>query len=129
MKLTLSPEERLATEPLRKAAVLCIALSNDWFSWPKEVAAWREGRARIMSAVAILMRQYNLPVTRARNLLREMIIEREHALLKMRDELLSRNNTSEDFKKFVTACIWMVGGNDVWESTCPRYNRYLDFAP
>jgi terpene synthase-like protein len=127
MELNITSAERQSTEAFRNLAYACIALSNDWWSWPKEMAVHIAGKSRLMNAIAIMIKQHNLPAYKARGLVKGLALEYEKKLMDMRSELFSVGTMSEDMRKYIDAVIWMVAGNAVWGSTCPRYNKDLYF--
>ncbi|KJZ74710.1 hypothetical protein HIM_05827 [Hirsutella minnesotensis 3608] len=128
MELRISPEERESAVKFQQLAVASIALCNDWWSWPKEISAHIAGTSRLINGVYILMKQHNLPAHKARAMLKEWVLESERKLMRMRDVLLSGENVSLDMRKYVQAHMWVVSGHSLWESTCPRYHKYLYFT-
>lgn len=43
----------------------------------------------------------------------------------MRDEFLSASVVFDDMRKYVNGYLWIVLGNELWQSTCPRYHPQL----
>lgn len=127
MELDITPAERLSLKPLQDLSGLCQGLCNDYWSWPKERDAHVSGKSRLMNAVLIVMKQHKLPAHKALAFVRKLTLEKEQELINMRNELLAAGNVSKDMRMYIDAHLWMVGGNDLWEATCRRYNKHLYF--
>ncbi|KAH8430730.1 terpene synthase family protein [Aspergillus melleus] len=125
MNLNLGYNEKQAVEELQILSVICIGLSNDYWSWPKEAADHAAGRSRLMNAVAMVMKEKGLSSEKAWWYVKDLTISYEEKLVQCRDHFLANNDVSDDLRKYIDAHLWMVAGNDLWGSTCPRYHPYL----
>ena len=127
MELSITPEERVSLKALQDLSGLCQGLCNDYWSWPREREAHVTGKSRLMNAVLVAMKQHDLPAHKALAFVRDLTLQKEQELIDMRNKLLSAGNLSRDMRMFIDGHLWMVGGNDLWESTCRRYNKHLYF--
>lgn len=120
MDIQLTDEEMRAVTDFERTLGCVLALTNDYFSWRKEK---HQSTDRMRNAVPILMRQYKLPESQARMLLKGIIVEEEEKAKRLRLKLESRPNLSADFKRYIEALELYCGANCYWSATCPRYNK------
>jgi hypothetical protein len=122
MELNISPEELKTLEPVRNLAIASVALANDYWSWPKEVANNKHHQMRIMNGVSILMKERNVDAAEAHGMLKHLSITYEQNTADMCAKILTENNPhSEHFTRYVNAHLLFVAGNELWSSTSPRY--------
>jgi hypothetical protein len=125
MELDISDIEREYIKPFLNVAGKCYLLTNDYWSWRKEYKAFREGKSRLMNSVSLLVRLDNPQEREALKVIKNLIIEYERELITMRGCLLSQSqqrDLTKDLKLHIDAHLWWLVGNNLWSSTCPRYN-------
>ncbi|KAJ6103750.1 hypothetical protein N7486_003972 [Penicillium sp. IBT 16267x] len=124
MELDVTPEEVELVKPIHSHACASAGLTNDYWSWTKEVANERQHKMRIMNGVTVLMKEKNIVVTEARELLKELALVYESKTADLCAKVLSLERTpppSKDFPLYVQAYLWFVAGNSYWSSTYRRY--------
>jgi hypothetical protein len=120
MDIQLTDEEVRDVADFERTLGCVLALTNDYFSWRKEK---HQSTDRMRNGVPILMRQYKLPESQARMLLKGIIVEEEEKAKRLRLKLESRPDLSPDFKRYLEALELYCGANCYWSATCPRYNK------
>lgn len=125
MELDLSLAELQSVKDFQRAVWVSVTLSNDYWSWPKEVASANNCKHGIMNAVSILMRSQGLNETHARHAVKRLSIESEKNVSKLFVNFISKSSPklSQPLKTFLQAHLWIIAGNSLWSSTCPRYNK------
>jgi hypothetical protein len=127
MELTITDAEREDTKRLQQLAFKCVGVSNDLWSWPKEAQAYKKGK-RVMNAILLAMKTEGLTAHQAVIYVKKRVLRYQNELLAMRDEFVSAPSISDDMRKYVDGYLWIVSGNELWQSSCPRYHShfYLD---
>jgi hypothetical protein len=124
MDLDISPSEIELVKHIQDAAWTSVILTNDYWSWPKEVAFVDGRKTGILNAVSIFMR-FGVGETEALEMVKQRAIQAEKIFLKLYSDFISSSSflPSLHLKQFLEAHIWMISGNSFWSSTCPRYHR------
>lgn len=120
--LDISEEQRDRIRDFRCVAARSYALTNDYWSWAKELRESNEGKQRMFNAVSIVMRKQEIPEREALEIVRNLAIHYERRLLSLRDALLSQGDNSRDFERYLDAHIWLCSGNSYWSASCDRYH-------
>ncbi|KAE9362910.1 terpenoid synthase [Stipitochalara longipes BDJ] len=123
MELDINSEDLKPIEPFLHAAGASIAMTNDYWSWPKEFRASSEGNCRIMNAVTIIMTEKNITMDQAHEMVKELALKYEKEAVFQRDSIVSRNvRLPENVQRYMNAVVWLASGNNLWSSTTPRYH-------
>lgn len=126
MQLDIKPEQMDSLKQVFFLMEKAIIFTNDYWSWPKEAANSRRGSKRVMNAVLVVMRELQIDDCEdARKIVKEKAIGYEKELLRLRNQLFSpeyQPPLTSDMRSYVDAHLWMVSGNNLWSSTCPRYH-------
>ncbi|KAJ5539960.1 hypothetical protein N7513_008292 [Penicillium frequentans] len=125
MELDVTPEEVELVKPIHWHACASAALTNDYWSWTKEAVNGEQHKMRIMNGVTVLMKEKNIGVTEARELLKQLGLTYESKTADLCAKVLSVERTpppSPHFPLYVQAHLWFVAGNSYWSSTCRRYH-------
>ncbi|GAB7362289.1 hypothetical protein MBLNU230_g2307t1 [Neophaeotheca triangularis] len=126
MGLHLSEEELESAELLSRAALLSAALTNDYWSWPKEIKGLEARGMRLMNGVSFAM-GLGLSEEEAREHIKHLAVLAEKEYLSLRAEWAMKHpDASEDARKYVVAVGLFAAGNSLWSSTSPRYNQHRE---
>ncbi|KAJ5652219.1 hypothetical protein N7507_009645 [Penicillium longicatenatum] len=121
MMLDISPQERQSIDEFRNVAARSYSLTNDYWSWAREVRQSREGKQRMMNALSVVMRKQQVSEEESLEIVKSEAIENEQKVVKLWDSL-SAQAGSQDFKQYLDAHIWLCSGNSYWSFTCARYH-------
>ncbi|EPS36218.1 hypothetical protein H072_10356 [Dactylellina haptotyla CBS 200.50] len=133
VKLT-EEEEKVANKVLKHCFVALI-LSNDYFSFDKELeAAAKSGNmeedAMSNNSVWLFMHWRNIDVDAAKQLVRGLVIEAEGKFLQDREEFLrTAPPNSDGLARFIEQFTLLVPGNTLWAKHCLRYNKQYRTSP
>lgn len=103
-------------------ASMSIALANDYWSWRKE-RDFPKSQPMILNSVSVLMQTKGVSEQAAQEMVKELTIEYEKKTLELGVELYI-SKPSSHMELYVHAILWLVSGNHIWSSTCPRYNDF-----
>lgn len=132
--LPLSPEEHVLAAPLISCLGNACALTNDYYSWDKELAVHTAagGHGRVYNCVAWIMEKYSCDIDMARELLREKIqgYERQFQEMWRNWEENGVEVDAEDegkvdvgkVQRYVQAAMFATSGSAYWHVRAPRYN-------
>lgn len=108
---------------LDRPAWEALALTNDLYSWEKERDdAAKAGESLVVNAIWVLMQEYSISESEAKDLCREKIKESVFRAVKIAEETKKRTDLSLDLRQYTDAITYSVSGNLVWSIYCPRYH-------
>jgi hypothetical protein len=131
--LPLTPAEQSLAAPLISCLGKACALTNDYYSWDKELAAHTAagGHGRVYNCVTWIMEKYCCGIHTARELLRERIQGYERQFEKMwRDWEENGVKVKEEdeekvhvgrVQRYVEAAMFATSGGVYWHARAPRY--------
>ncbi|EED22796.1 conserved hypothetical protein [Talaromyces stipitatus ATCC 10500] len=123
MGLTIPEHEMSLCKELDQPAWEALALTNDLYSWEKERDdAAKAGEALVVNAIWILMQQYSVSETEAKDLCRQKIKESVSRAVQIAESTRNRTDLSLDLRQYTDAITYSVSGNLVWSIYCPRYH-------
>jgi hypothetical protein len=115
----MSEEDYMMLEPLFKATMRAMLLTNDFYSWRKEKT---QPHHRIANAVLFYIKS-GLSEQEALNQVKQMILEKEAIFLdEQRGFCEAHPNLPWQLKKLVNVLQHAIGGYHYWCAICPRYN-------
>ena len=126
MGVTLSKEEDIKLEQIRKPCYAALGLANDFFSFDREYADFeKSGKSQTLTnAVWLHMQWYNTDVHEAKRMTLEATRRYEEQFLKSCAEFRQHNTRmSEKLDIYLDALAYQVSGNVVWSLNCPRYQQ------
>lgn len=123
MGLTIPEHEMSLCKELDRPAWEALALTNDLYSWEKERDdAAKAGESLVVNAIWVLMQEYAISESEAKDLCREKIKESVSRAVKIAEETKKRTDLSLDLRQYTDAITYSVSGNLVWSIYCPRYH-------
>ncbi|TGO38461.1 hypothetical protein BHYA_0074g00090 [Botrytis hyacinthi] len=124
--VNLNDNERSSLDPVILPLLKTMVLTNDYYSWEKEYDEYKRtnGSMPIVNAVWLLKHLRNVEDSKARELLRDRIMEYEMQYCKLRDEYLQAENPSPDIRRFLGLVELAAAGNRFWHATSKRYNEW-----
>lgn len=100
-------------------------MTNDYWSWPKELAAFNTKGSKLCTAVAVLMNEKSIPAEEALDQVRHLAVAAERLYVELRQEWLERKREKLiQVEQYVEAVGWIAGGCSLWSSSCPAYNGH-----
>ncbi|KAJ7673919.1 isoprenoid synthase domain-containing protein [Mycena polygramma] len=140
--LPLTPAEQSLAAPLVTCLGNACALTNDYYSWDKELAAYTAagGHGRVYNCVAWIMEMYGCDIDTARELLKERIHGYERQFEEMWQDWEENGVRVEveregevdvgRVQRYVQAAMFATSGSAYWHARAPRYNGEVgDRAP
>ena len=122
MALTISKEEHELIFPITAPAYANLALANDFFSWKKEYAEFKEeGKTYMVNAVWILMQEHSVSEEDAKSLLKRRATSCCEEYLRLKAEFENSKYIRPDLRKYLDALELAIPGNIAWNNYCPRY--------
>jgi hypothetical protein len=118
--------EEVATvgQKLRPIGLACTSAHGYW-SFPKELAAFKKGLGYPVNTVTALQRIEGLSVGEARDKVKKLVVRYEQEALALADGLIDPESTlPEHMRRYVQGVFWAVWGANYWSATCLRYNSY-----
>lgn len=123
MGLTIPEDEMSLCKTLDRPAWEALALTNDLYSWEKERDdAAKAGESLVVNAIWVLMQEYSISETEAKDLCRQKIKEAVSKAVNIAETTKQRTDISLDLRQYTEAIMYSVSGNLVWSIYCPRYN-------
>ncbi|KAJ6474837.1 isoprenoid synthase domain-containing protein, partial [Mycena sanguinolenta] len=121
--LPLSPAEQSLAAPLISCLGKACALTNDYYSWDKELAAHTAagGHGRVYNCVTWIMEKCSCGINAARELLKERIQGYERQFEKMVEEEDERKVDVGRVQRYVEAAMFATSGSAYWHARAPRY--------
>jgi len=132
MGMTLTEEEDHQLEPVRKPCYAALSLANDFFSFDREYAEFKntDTTQTLTNAVWLHMQWYNTDVHEAKRMTLEATRRYEGQFLKICEEF-RQDNTPIPAKldTYLDTLAYQVSGNVVWSLNCPRYHAEYRYDP
>ncbi|CAN9449237.1 unnamed protein product [Alternaria alternata] len=132
MGVTLSKEEDIQLEQIRKPCYAALGLANDFFSFDREYADFKKsGKSQTLTnAVWLHMQWYNMDVNAAKSMTLEATKRYEEQFLGSCADFRQNNAPiPEKLDKYLDALAYQISGNVVWSLNCPRYHREYRYDP
>ncbi|KAJ3532750.1 hypothetical protein NMY22_g7617 [Coprinellus aureogranulatus] len=101
-----------------------LGLMNDLMSWKRERT---QPTDRVMNAVYVLMKRYNLPEEVAIDTTRGMLVKQEGKVLEMARNLQREEGLSQALKVYIESLEHYAGGWFYWCLLAPRYAKPQSF--
>ncbi|TGO90136.1 hypothetical protein BPOR_0077g00090 [Botrytis porri] len=124
--LNLNNDETSSLEPVILPILQAMVLTNDYYSWDKEYEEYNRtnGSMPMVNAVWLLKHLHEVDNTKARELLKERILDLEMQYCDVRDEYLRTQDPSPDMMQFFGLIELAAAGNRFWHATSKRYNAW-----
>jgi hypothetical protein len=123
--IDITAEEVAAIESKLRPVGLACTLANDYWSFPKEMAAFEKGLGYPVDTVTALQTMEGLSIEESRERVKELVIKYEEEALAVWDELMGPKSTlPENVRRYVQGVYWAAGGANYWSATCLRYHSY-----
>ncbi|KAI5376644.1 hypothetical protein J4E82_004590 [Alternaria postmessia] len=132
MGVTLTKEEDIQLEQIRKPCYAALGLANDFFSFDREYADFeKSGKSQTLTnAVWLHMQWYNKDVNAAKSMTLEATKRYEEKFLGSCAEFRQNNAPiPEKLDRYLDALAYQISGNVVWSLNCPRYHREYRYDP
>ncbi|GJJ06739.1 hypothetical protein Clacol_000935 [Clathrus columnatus] len=121
LDIILTEDEFRIIQPLEESIGYILVLTNDYFSYDKEKVMESDN---LKNTVSMFMKQYNIPESAAKCLLKGLIIGEEEKAKAILTDLIQKGLiVSDNLKRYCNGLELMVGGNHLWHLTCGRYHR------
>lgn len=124
--VNLNDNERSSLDPVILPLLKAMVLTNDYYSWEKEYDEYNRtnGSMPMVNAIWLLKHLREMEDSKARELLRDRILEDEMQYCRLRDEYLQAENPSPDIRRFLGLIELAAAGNRFWHATSKRYNEW-----
>ena len=120
--LHLEPAELAAIEPAVAAAMHSVALTRDYWAWPRDSVSTKNVR-RLKNAVAISMVERQCSEVQAMAVVKSAAIAAEGKFLDLKGDLLEgMGKGHSEVVMFLDAVEHFAAGNSLWCSSCPLYH-------
>ena len=124
MGLTIPEDEMGLCKDLGRPSWAALALTNDLYSWEKELdAATKAGAPHVINGIWVLMKEHSLTETEAKILCRKKIREFVADARRIVEKNKLNTNLSSDLRIYLEAILYSISGNLVWSIYCPRYHE------
>lgn len=124
MALTIPEEELALCSKLVRPGFAALSLTNDLYSWEKELAAAKnEGLEHVVNGIWVIMQEQSVSEKEAKTICRAKIIGYVADFLRVVEDTKVNYNISEDLRIYVEAIMYSLSGNLVWSIYCPRYHE------
>lgn len=123
MNIGLDIKEKAVVYHVVKPLEVAMALTNDYFSYPKEKALHplHNVPGNIFNAVPILMAQHAISEDDALALIKHKIIEAEEKHRVELEDLELKGALAQEVKRYIMACRMATSGFHLWHASAPRY--------
>ena len=129
MGLHLTEQELESVERIVEAALKSAALTNDYWSWPKEKAGLDATKSRLMNGVSFAIKDHGFREAQARDHIKSLAIDAEQEYLRLTEKYVIANTDAKtDVHKYLLAVGFFAAGKSLWSSTCPRYNKHRNLS-
>ena len=123
MAITIPEEEMELSRQLLRSSWIALGLQNDFFSWEKErETATQMGATNVVNAIYVLMGEYGITVSEAKEMCRGIIKEKVAEYLRVLEDNRNKLELSLDLRRYLEAFQYTLSGNAIWSATCPRYH-------
>lgn len=116
-------------QALERLSALCakhFALSNDLYSYPKEVIAEKEHGEPLLNAVKVVQDLMNVSSSLAKSILHGIILDTERQMSEEYESLSNEKSTTTTQLVYARGLIIAVAGNMFFSATSSRYARAVD---
>lgn len=111
---------------LSSACAKHFALSNDLYSYPKEVIAEKENGEPLVNAVKVVQELMNVSSSSAKSILRGIILDTERQIGEEYESLVNAKSTTLSQLVYARGLIIAVAGNMFFSATSYRYAKAVD---
>lgn len=119
--LHLHDHELESTQPAIEAAMQSVALTRDYWAWPK-VSCGANNNKRVANAVAVLMTEHCCQEAEAMKLVRDAAVAAEDKFLENKADVVEKLVEGQsEVVMFLEAVEQFAAGNSLWCSSCPRF--------
>jgi hypothetical protein len=101
-------------------------LTNDLYSYAKEVIAEKENGEPLLNAVKVVEDLLNVSSSSAKSILRGVILDTERQMGEEYESLLNTKSTTATQLVYARGLIIAVAGNMFFSATSSRYARAVD---
>jgi ophiobolin F synthase len=132
MGITLTYEEDIQLESLRKPCYAALALTNDYFSFDLEYDEFQaSGESQTLTnSVWLHMKWHNIDIVAAKKMVKQAIWCYERRFLDLCDDFGGENSSlPSHIDRYLRALSYLVSGNVVWSLNCPRYHPDRRYDP
>ncbi|KAF7956841.1 hypothetical protein EAE96_004167 [Botrytis aclada] len=125
-EMNLNNDEISSLEPVILPILQAMMLTNDYYSWDKEYEQYNRnnGSMPMVNAVWLLKHLHDVDNTKAREFLREKILDFELQYCNIRDEYLRKQNPRPEMTQFFGLLELAAAGSRFWHATSRRYNSW-----
>ncbi|KAF7128394.1 hypothetical protein CNMCM5793_003124 [Aspergillus hiratsukae] len=124
--ISLTDQDEQALERLSSLCAKHFALSNDLYSYPKEVIAEKEHGEPLLNAVKVVQDLMNVSSSLAKSILRGIILDTERQLGEEYESLLNEKSTTTTQLVYARGLVIALAGNMFFSATSSRYARAVD---
>jgi hypothetical protein len=124
MGMQLTPEEDQQLAPVVQPCYAALGLANDYFSFDREYAEFKEsGADTLTNSVWLHMRWHGVDVKTAKVMVKKATSSYEQKFLQRIEEFKRTHwPISDKLDRYLRALSYEVSGNVVWSLNCPRYH-------
>ncbi|KAG2025232.1 hypothetical protein GB937_002993 [Aspergillus fischeri] len=124
--ISVTDRDEQALERLSSACAKHCALSNDLYSYPKEVIAEKENGEPLLNAVKVVRDLMNVSSSSAKSILRGIILDTERQIGEEYESLVNAKGTTSSQLVYARGLIIAVAGNMFFSATSYRYAKAVD---
>ncbi|KAF7161024.1 hypothetical protein CNMCM5623_006701 [Aspergillus felis] len=124
--ISVTDQDEQALERLSSLCAKHFALTNDLYSYAKEVVAEKEHGEPLLNAVKVVEDLLNVSSSSAKSILRGVILDTERQLGKEYESLLNTKSTTITQLVYARGLIIAVAGNIFFSATSSRYAKAVD---
>ncbi|PKX93410.1 uncharacterized protein P174DRAFT_443286 [Aspergillus novofumigatus IBT 16806] len=124
--ISVTDHDEQALERLSSLCAKHCALSNDLYSYPKEVIAEKENGETLLNAVKVVQGLMNVSSSLAKTILRGIILDTERQIGEEYESLVNAKCTTTSQLVYARGLIIAVAGNMFFSATSYRYAKAVD---
>ncbi|KAL2856751.1 isoprenoid synthase domain-containing protein [Aspergillus pseudodeflectus] len=123
----LTPDEERTIAPISDVAYAALALTNDLFSWEKELKSHLEskGQVPLVNAVHVVMASNNVTERTAKAVVKEEIRAHEEQFSLLRKQYMATTDRSQSVISWLQLLQDTMAGNMAWSLKTPRYSKTI----
>lgn len=125
--LTIPVGELEVCKQLALPAVTAASLTNDLYSYEKEVKEAQRAGCHLTNGIDVIMREHDCDVEEAKTICQSKIKNVVASFEETITHTRSRDDLSHDLKRFIDVIQYSVSGNLVWSMSCPRYHADIEY--
>ncbi|CAO2651134.1 Nn.00g094310.m01.CDS01 [Neocucurbitaria sp. VM-36] len=125
--LTIPDAELEICKQLALPAVTAASLTNDLYSYEKEVEEAQQAGCHLTNGIDVIMRQHCCDLDTAKSICRSEIKAVVAKFEEVVEQTRSREDLSQDLTRYVEVIQYSVSGNLIWSMACPRYHRNVAY--